>query len=261
MANLNDYAANTNNAANTGTNGTTNSNHIRYELNLENGVPKGTQVLAMHLNPNWHPGDNSWMARVDIVTDEKLYLNNISIRNKKDGGYWTQYPSQVRMRNGQPEKDQNGFDVRDEYYHPYVNTQAGYSGRKLLDENLTMPLVNQCLSSPDGKAYENPQDPWHASRMMRSNYQGTVAFGGLVVSGVPIVVRNIWARPVYDQNGGCGLRLSFPSEKRVDKNGQDIIGKDGKPSYNNFVKPAKEASNNILNVVGTVLQEELNKRQ
>ena len=162
MANLENYAA-TNAATNTGTNNEgLNSNHIRYDLNLENGVPLGTQVLSMHLNPNWHPGDNSWMARVDIVTDEMLYLNNITIRNKKDGGYWTQYPSQVRMRNGQPEKAQNGYDIRDEYYHPYVNTQAGYSGRKLLDENLTMPLVKKCLSSPDGKAFENPQDPSHS---------------------------------------------------------------------------------------------------
>lgn len=235
-------------------------NHIRYELNLENGVPKGTQVQALHLNPNWGPCQSGWIARADIVTDEKLYLNNISVKNKKDGGYWTQYPSSVRMRDGQPVKDEKGYDIRDEFYHPYVNTQAGFSGRKVLDENLTFPLVQQCLSSADGRAFENPQDPWHASRMFKSNYQSSVAFGELVVNGVPIVVRNIWIRPVYDEQGQCSLRLGWPSEKKL-SNGQEVIGNDGKPVYNNYVIPAKESAQPILEAIGMKLQEELNKRQ
>ena len=73
-----------------------------------------------------------------------------------------------------------------------------------------------------------------------------------------MVIPGIFVRPVYDEQEGVGINLSFPSSPKV-QNGQQVIGADGKPVYNQYVLPTKETRDAIMAVVGPIVEAELAK--
>ena len=219
----------------------------------------GTRVLKIHVNPNWKYGDKSWIAVVTIATDESLYLSNINVRNGQRGMFFS-WPGQPRMQNGQPVMSQNGKQVYSNFYNPYRSKKMNYDGEAIMNQ-LFMPLVQQALSSADGKAFANPADPYRDSRFFRSSNQGgALAYGNIHTQKgqVTMVIPGIFVRPVYDEQEGVGINLSFPSSPKV-QNGQQVIGADGKPVYNQYVLPTKETRDAIMAVVGPIVEAELAK--
>lgn len=219
----------------------------------------GTRVLKIHVNPNWKYGDKGWIAVVTIATDESLYLSNINVRNGQRGMFFS-WPGQPRMQNGQPVVSQNGKQVYSNFYNPYRSKKQNYDGEAIMNQ-LFMPLVQQALSSADGKAFANPADPYRDSRFFRSaNQGGALAYGNIHTQKgqVTMVIPGIFVRPVYDEQEGVGINLSFPSSPKV-QNGQQVIGADGKPVYNQYVLPTKETRDAIMAVVGPIVEAELAK--
>lgn len=219
----------------------------------------GTRVLKIHVNPNWKYGDKGWIAVVTIATDESLYLSNINVRNGQRGMFFS-WPGQPRMQNGQPVMSQNGKQVYSNFYNPYRSKKQNYDGEAIMNQ-LFMPLVQQALSSADGKAFANPADPYRDSRFFRSSNQGgALAYGNIHTQKgqVTIVIPGIFVRPVYDEQEGVGINLSFPSSPKM-QNGQQVIGADGKPVYNQYVLPTKETRDAIMAVVGPIVEAELAK--
>ena len=219
----------------------------------------GTRVLKIHVNPNWKYGDKGWIAVVTIATDESLYLSNINVRNGARGLFFS-WPGQPRMQNGQPVVNQSGKPVYSNFYNPYRNKKMNYDGEAIMNQ-LFMPLVQQALSSADGKAFANPADPYRDSRFFRSSNQGgALAYGNIHTQKgqVTMVIPGIFVRPVYDEQEGVGINLSFPSSPKV-QNGQQVIGADGKPVYNQYVLPTKETRDAIMAVVGPIVEAELTK--
>lgn len=219
----------------------------------------GTKVLKIHVNPNWKYGDKGWIAVVTIATDESLYLSNINVRNGQRGMFFS-WPGQPRVQNGQPVVSQSGKPIYSNFYNPYRSKKMNYDGEAIMNQ-LFMPLVQQALSSADGKAFANPADPYRDSRFFRSSNQGgALAYGNIHTQKgqVTMVIPGIFVRPVYDEQEGVGINLSFPSSPKV-QNGQQVIGADGKPVYNQYVLPTKETRNAIMAVVGPVVEAELAK--
>lgn len=219
----------------------------------------GTRVLKIHVNPNWKYGDKSWIAVVTIATDESLYLSNINVRNGQRGMFFS-WPGQPRMQNGQPVMSQNGKQVYSNFYNPYRSKKQNYDGEAIMNQ-LFMPLVQQALSSADGKAFANPADPYRDSRFFRSSNQGgALAYGNIHTQKgqVTMVIPGVFVRPVYDEQEGVGINLSFPSSPKM-QNGQQVIGADGKPVYNQYVLPTKETRDAIMAVVGPIVEAELAK--
>lgn len=219
----------------------------------------GTRVLKIHVNPNWKYGDKGWIAVVTIATDESLYLSNINVRNGQRGMFFS-WPGQPRMQNGQPVMSQNGKQVYSNFYNPYRSKKQNYDGEAIMNQ-LFMPLVQHALSSADGKAFANPADPYRDSRFFRSaNQGGALAYGNIHTQKgqVTMVIPGIFVRPVYDEQEGVGINLSFPSSPKM-QNGQQIIGADGKPVYNQYVLPTKETRDAIMAVVGPIVEAELAK--
>lgn len=219
----------------------------------------GTRVLKIHVNPNWKYGDKSWIAVVTVATDESLYLSNINVRNGQRGMFFS-WPGQPRMQNGQPMVGQNGKQIYQNFYNPYRNKKLNYDGEAIMSQ-LFMPLVQQALASADGKAFANPADPYRDSRFFRSSNQGgALAYGNIHTQKgqVTMVIPGIFVRPVYDEQEGVGINLSFPSSPKV-QNGQQVIGADGKPVYNQYVLPTKETRDAIMAVVGPIVEAELAK--
>ena len=219
----------------------------------------GTRVLKIHVNPNWKYGDKGWIAVVTIATDESLYLSNINVRNGQRGMFFS-WPGQPRMQNGQPVMSQNGKTVYSNFYNPYRSKKQNYDGETVMNQ-LFMPLVQQALSSADGKAFANPADPYRDSRFFRSsNQSGALAYGNIHTQKgqVTMVIPGIFVRPVYDEQEGVGISLSFPSSPKM-QNGTPVIGADGKPVYNQYVLPTKETRDAIMAVVGPIVEAELAK--
>lgn len=219
----------------------------------------GTRVLKIHVNPNWKYGDKGWIAVVTIATDESLYLSNINVRNGQRGMFFS-WPGQPRMQNGQPVVSQNGKQIYSNFYNPYRSKKQNYDGEAIMNQ-LFMPLVQQALSSADGKAFANPADPYRDSRFFRSSNQGgALAYGNIHTQKgqVTMVIPGIFVRPVYDEQEGVGINLSFPSSPKV-QNGQQVIGADGKPVYNQYVLPTKETRDAIMAAVGPIVETELAK--
>lgn len=219
----------------------------------------GTRVLKIHVNPNWKYGDKGWIAVVTIATDESLYLSNINVRNGQRGMFFS-WPGQPRMQNGQPVMSQNGKQVYSNFYNPYRSKKQNYDGEAIMNQ-LFMPLVQQALSSADGKAFANPADPYRDSRFFRSaNQGGALAYGNIHTQKgqVTMVIPGIFVRPVYDEQEGVGINLSFPSSPKM-QNRQQVIGADGKPVYNQYVLPTKETRDAIMAVVGPIVEAELAK--
>ena len=219
----------------------------------------GTRVLKIHVNPNWKYGDKGWIAVVTIATDESLYLSNINVRNGQRGMFFS-WPGQPRMQNGQPVMRQNGKQVYSNFYNPYRSKKQNYDGEAIMNQ-LFMPLVQQALSSADGKAFANPADPYRDSRFFRSaNQGGALAYGNIHTQKgqVTMAIPGIFVRPVYDEQEGVGINLSFPSSPKM-RNGQQVIGADGKPVYNQYVLPTKETRDAIMAVVGPIVEAELAK--
>ena len=219
----------------------------------------GTRVLKIHVNPNWKYGDKGWIAVVTIATDESLYLSNINVRNGQRGMFFS-WPGQPRMQNGQPVMNQNGKQIYSNFYNPYRSKKQNYDGEAIMNQ-LFMPLVQQALSSADGKAFANPADPYRDSRFFRSSNQGgALAYGNIHTQKgqVTMVIPGIFVRPVYDEQEGVGINLSFPSSPKM-QNGTQVIGADGKPVYNQYVLPTKETRDAIMAVVGPVVEAELAK--
>lgn len=219
----------------------------------------GTKVLKIHVNPNWKYGDKGWIAVVTVATDESLYLSNINVRNGQRGMFFS-WPGQPRMQNGQPVVGQNGKTIYSNFYNPYRNKKMNYDGEAIMNQ-LFMPLVQQALSSADGKAFANPADPYRDSRFFRSGNQGgALAYGNIHTQKgqVTMVIPGIFVRPVYDEQEGVGINLSFPSSPKM-QNGQQVIGADGKPVYNQYVLPTKETRDAIMAVVGPIVEAELAK--
>ena len=219
----------------------------------------GTRVLKIHVNPNWKYGDKGWIAVVTIATDESLYLSNINVRNGQRGMFFS-WPGQPRVQNGQPVMSQNGKQIYSNFYNPYRSKKMNYDGEAIMNQ-LFMPLVQQALSSADGKAFANPADPYRDSRFFRSGNQGgALAYGNIHTQKgqVTMVIPGIFVRPVYDGQEGVGISLSFPSSPKV-QNGQQVIGADGKPVYNQYVLPTKETRDAIMAVVGPIVEAELAK--
>lgn len=219
----------------------------------------GTRVLKIHVNPNWKYGDKGWIAVVTIATDESLYLSNINVRNGQRGMFFS-WPGQPRMQNGQPVMSQNGKQVYSNFYNPYRSKKQNYDGEAIMNQ-LFMPLVQQALSSADGKAFANPADPYRDSRFFRSGNQGgALAYGNIHTQKgqVTMVIPGIFVRPVYDEQEGVGINLSFPSSPKM-QNGAPVIGADGKPVYNQYVLPTKETRDAIMAVVGPIVEAELAK--
>ena len=219
----------------------------------------GTRVLKIHVNPNWKYGDKGWIAVVTIATDESLYLSNINVRNGQRGMFFS-WPGQPRMQNGQPMVGQNGKQIYQNFYNPYRNKKLNYDGEAIMSQ-LFMPLVQQALASADGKAFANPADPYRDSRFFRSSNQGgALAYGNIHTQKgqVTMVIPGIFVRPVYDEQEGVGINLSFPSSPKM-QNGQQVIGADGKPVYNQYVLPTKETRDAIMAVVGPIVEAELAK--
>lgn len=219
----------------------------------------GTRVLKIHVNPNWKYGDKGWIAVVTIATDESLYLSNINVRNGQRGMFFS-WPGQPRVQNGQPVMSQNGKTVYNNFYNPYRSKKQNYDGEAIMNQ-LFMPLVLQALSSADGKAFANPADPYRDSRFFRSaNQGGALAYGNIHTQKgqVTMVIPGIFVRPVYDEQEGVGINLSFPSSPKM-QNGQQMVGADGKPVYNQYVLPTKETRDAIMAVVGPIVEAELAK--
>ena len=219
----------------------------------------GTRVLKIHVNPNWKYGDKSWIAVVTVATDESLYLSNINVRNGQRGMFFS-WPGQPRMQNGQPMVGQNGKQIYQNFYNPYRNKKLNYDGEAIMNQ-LFMPLVQQALASADGKAFANPADPYRDSRFFRSSNQGgALAYGNIHTQKgqVTMVIPGIFVRPVYDEQEGVGINLSFPSSPKM-QNGQQVIGADSKPVYNQYVLPTKETRDAIMAVVGPIVEAELAK--
>ena len=219
----------------------------------------GTRVLKIHVNPNWKYGDKNWIAVVTVATDESLYLSNINVRNGQRGMFFS-WPGQPRMQNGQPMVGQNGKQIYQNFYNPYRNKKMNYDGEAIMNQ-LFMPLVQQALSSADGKAFANPADPYRDSRFFRSaNQGGALAYGNIHTQKgqVTMVIPGVFVRPVYDEQEGVGINLSFPSSPKM-QNGQQAIGADGKPVYNQYVLPTKETRDAIMAVVGPIVEAELAK--
>ena len=219
----------------------------------------GTRVLKIHVNPNWKYGDKSWIAVVTVATDESLYLSNINVRNGQRGMFFS-WPGQPRMQNGQPVVRQSGKPVYSNFYNPYRNKKMNYDGEAIMNQ-LFMPLVQQALSSADGKAFANPADPYRDSRFFRSSNQGgALAYGNIHTQKgqVTMVIPGVFVRPVYDEQEGVGINLSFPSSPKL-QNGQQVIGTDGKPVYNQYVLPTKETRDAIMAAVGPIVEAELAK--
>lgn len=219
----------------------------------------GTRVLKIHVNPNWKYGDKGWIAVVTVATDESLYLSNINVRNGQRGMFFS-WPGQPRVQNGQPVVSQSGKPVYSNFYNPYRNKKMNYDGEAIMNQ-LFMPLVQQALSSADGKAFANPADPYRDSRFFRSSNQGgALAYGNIHTQKgqVTMVIPGIFVRPVYDEQEGVGINLSFPSSPKM-QNGQQVIGADGKPVYNQYVLPTKETRDAIMAVVGPIVEAELAK--
>lgn len=219
----------------------------------------GTRVLKIHVNPNWKYGDKDWIAVVTIATDESLYLSNINVRNGQRGMFFS-WPGQPRVQNGQPVVSQSGKPIYNNFYNPYRSKKMNYDGEAIMNQ-LFMPLVQQALSSADGKAFANPADPYRDSRFFRSSNQGgALAYGNIHTQKgqVTMVIPGIFVRPVYDEQEGVGINLSFPSSPKM-QNGQQVIGTDGKPVYNQYVLPTKETRDAIMAVVGPVVEAELAK--
>lgn len=219
----------------------------------------GTRVLKIHVNPNWTYGDKGWIAVVTIATDESLYLSNINVRNGQRGMFFS-WPGQPRVQNGQPVVSQSGKPIYSNFYNPYRSKKMNYDGEAIMNQ-LFMPLVQQALSSADGKAFANPAHPYRDSRFFRSANQGrALAYGNIHTQKgqVTMVIPGIFVRPVYDEQEGVGINLSFPSSPKV-QNGQQVIGADGKPVYNQYVLPTKETRDAIMAVVGPIVEAELAK--
>lgn len=219
----------------------------------------GTRVLKIHVNPNWKYGNKGWIAVVTVATDESLYLSNINVRNGQRGMFFS-WPGQPRMQNGQPVMSQNGKQIYSNFYNPYRSKKQNYDGEAIMNQ-LFMPLVQQALSSADGKAFANPADPYRDSRFFRSSNQGgALAYGNIHTQKgqVTMVIPGIFVRPVYDEQEGVGINLSFPSSPKM-QNGAPVIGADGKPVYNQYVLPTKETRDAIMAVVGPIVEAELAK--
>lgn len=239
---------------------------VQQQASVQQQVPAqqpsqvgGTRVLKIHVNPNWKYGDKGWIAVVTIATDESLYLSNINVRNGQRGMFFS-WPGQPRMQNGQPMVGQNGKQIYQNFYNPYRNKKLNYDGEAIMNQ-LFMPLVQQALSSADGKAFANPADPYRDSRFFRSaNQGGALAYGNIHTQKgqVTMVIPGIFVRPVYDEQEGVGINLSFPSSPKM-QNGQQVIGADGKPVYNQYVLPTKETRDAIMAVVGPIVEAELAK--
>lgn len=232
---------------------------VQQQAPVQSSQIGGTRVLKIHVNPNWKYGDKGWIAVVTVATDESLYLSNINVRNGQRGMFFS-WPGQPRMQNGQPVMSQNGKQIYSNFYNPYRSKKQNYDGEAIMNQ-LFMPLVQQALSSADGKAFANPADPYRDSRFFRSSNQGgALAYGNIHTQKgqVTMVIPGIFVRPVYDEQEGVGINLSFPSSPKV-QNGQQVIGADGKPVYNQYVLPTKETREAIMAVVGPIVEAELAK--
>lgn len=217
-------------------------------------VPQGTIVTHCHINRNWQPGANTWMANVDIVTDERLYLNNINVRNKNDGGVWVDYPTRDRVRNGQVVKNEQGYNEKDPWYLPFKNDAI--DGIDLMNNQMIIPMAQQANSSPDGKYVEDPNDFGHSSYMYKSQY--SYAFGRVVTQGLPIRVFNLWVRAKQNEDGSLVPFISWPSAPKM-QNGAQVMDANGKPEYINYVFPAKEARDAIVETIAMHVQSEFEK--
>lgn len=216
-------------------------------------VPKGTIVTRCMINRNWQPGQNTWMANVDIVTDEQLYLNNINVRNKNDGGVWVDYPKHDRIRNGQVVKNEQGYSEKDPYYLPFKNDAI--DGLDLMNNQMIIPMAQKANTSPEGKFVEDPNDFGHSSYMYKNQY--SYAFGRVVSQGLPVRVFNLWVRAVANEDGTLSPFISWPSAPQM-KNGTQVM-KDGKPVYTNFCFPSKESRDRIIEAIAMHVQNEFEK--
>lgn len=232
---------------------------VQQQASVQPSQIGGTKVLKIHVNPNWKYGDKGWIAVVTIATDESLYLSNINVRNGQRGMFFS-WPGQPRVQNGQPVVNQSGKPIYSNFYNPYRSKKQNYDGEAIMNQ-LFMPLVQQALSSADGKAFANPADPYRDSRFFRSaNQGGSLAYGNIHTQKgqVTMVIPGVFVRPVYDEQEGVGISLSFPSSPKM-QNGQQVIGTDGKPVYNQYVLPTKETRDAIIAVVGPIVEAELAK--
>lgn len=79
-------------------------------------VPSEVELPADAVRVRLIP-ENTWGGLANVsVTFRGMYLNNMVVMVSKEGNPYVQFPSRVRMKDGEPVIGENGYQVRDAYY-------------------------------------------------------------------------------------------------------------------------------------------------
>lgn len=101
----------------------------------------------------------------DIAIDQTFVVRGFALKRKNDGtGYYWQAPSKKRLKNGQPVKDDKGFDVYDAHFDLYGEkdgdgnykvAKTAFEGRTELI-NLAVAAYSASQTAESGRGPERP---------------------------------------------------------------------------------------------------------
>lgn len=195
------------------------------KLNNNNGVkgePRVTRINAVNL-----PNRPSLLGFANIVYEGKIFMSNIAVRENKEGDAFLSFPSKKRVNNGQDVLDQNGRPIYDDYFGCADKTTREHV------EKLIFDAVQDAL---DG--VQKPLPPKGEEKaivhLVKNPSAGAIAMASVVATG-----KFFLTGLTINQVGEGDAFLGYPSRRRM-KNGQQVVGENGRPIYDDYFGPGSK---------------------
>lgn len=190
----------------------------------------------------------SLVAFANCMYNGKIYMSDLRIRETKEGEAYIQFPSRKRVKNGKECLDDQGRVIYDDWFGP-ANAETR---RKLTD--MIAEAVNASWEGKPLPKRARDEVGLSALNLMKEPKDGFIGFCSGVFDGT-FFLTNI---SVIEPEGKDAF-VSYPSRKRV-RNGQDVLGDNGKPIYDSYYRPATEEDQEVLqNLIFDAVQAELDK--
>lgn len=192
----------------------------------------------------------SLIAFANVIYKGKVFLNNIAIRENKDGDAFISFPSKKRTRNGQDVLDENGKAIYDEYYGP-----ASKETRDAL-QDLVFTAVQKKINGEDLPAREKGEVGITSVYLMNNGEakDGLIGFASGIFEGL-FFMTDI----TVNQPEGKDAYINCPARRRM-RNGEPVKDENGKDVYENYFGPAsKEDRDALSEMIFEAVQEKMNE--
>lgn len=205
------------------------------------GTPRVTRVNLVHSEKA-----PSLVAFANAIFEGKVFINDLWVRENKEGEAFLSFPSQKRQKNGQDVLGEDGKPIYDDYCGP-----ASKEAREKI-QNMVFDAVQAAMDGTPQKI-EKGQEGVRVTLMPEGS--AAVAVCSIVVD-TKVFLNSIAVR----ESASGDAYLACPSHKRL-KSGQEVLDENGKAIYDSYYGPAsKEARNALDTMVFDAVQAELDKQ-